>query len=270
MTTFDRKTYFDSVRASLFSGTMSQQQVEGQEAILGEWENPAQTGIPTSDPRWLAYMLATTYHETSQKMWPIEEYGKGKGMAYGKVDPETGETYYGRGYVQLTWRDNYRRATQQLGLKGDADLEWHAAMALDPQIAADVMFQGMRAGWFRSSGGKPETLARYFSATVDDPYGAREIINGDKKTVPTWSNGVSIGNLIKGYHQKFLTALNASALAPEPMPEPEPTPEPEPPAPTPSSKKLATIQLAFDIEYTVETNENLPAGSVNVRIAPKP
>jgi putative chitinase len=248
---FDRKTYFDNVRSSLFSGSLSQQQVEGQEAILGEWELP-QVGEVSSDNRWLAYMLATAYHETSQKMWPIEEYGKGEGMAYGKPDPETKQTYYGRGYVQLTWRDNYRKATKELGLKGDADLEWHAAMALDPQIAADVMFIGMREGWFRSSSGRPETLYRYFNETTDDAYTAREIINGDKTKVPSWSNGVSIGNLIKGYHQKFLKALQlAQAVAPpEPEPEPEPQPEPDPE----SGKVIVNIQADPGIEVHVQIN----------------
>jgi len=224
---FDRKIYFDSVRASLFSGSLSQQQVEGQEAILGEWELP-QVGEQNPDLRHLAYPLATTLHETASTMWPIEEYGKGKGMAYGVKDPETGQTYYGRGYVQLTWRDNYRKATQELGLKGDADLEWHAAMALDPQIAADVMFQGMQAGWFRGDSKGRQTLARYFNDSVDDPYTAREIINGDKTKVPSWSGGVSIGNLIKGYHGKFLSALKAAKVEqtdPEPAPEPEPGPD---------------------------------------------
>jgi hypothetical protein len=35
-------------------------------------------------------------------MQPIEEYGKGRGMPYGKPDPTTGQVYYGRGFVQLT------------------------------------------------------------------------------------------------------------------------------------------------------------------------
>jgi putative chitinase len=211
---FDRKTYFDSVRPSLFHGSLSQLQVEGQEAILGEWELPQDERAAMTDLRHLAYPLATTYHETSEEMWPIEEYGKGQGMSYGKKDPQTGQTYYGRGFVQLTWRDNYARATKELGLKGGADLEWHAQMALDPQIAADVMFIGMKEGWFRaSSDGQRQTLERWFNDAKDDAYQAREIINGDKTKVPSWSNGVSIGNLIKGYHGKFLTALKASAAA---------------------------------------------------------
>jgi hypothetical protein len=218
---FDRKKYFDSVRASLFSGGLSQRQVDGQEAILGQWERGA--GIVHPDLRHLAYPLSTTYHETSKEMWPIEEYGKGSGQPYGKQDPETKQTYYGRGYVQLTWRDNYRRATDELGLTGEYDLEWNAAKALDPQIAADVMFRGMEEGWFRTSG-TPNTLSKYFNPNVDDAYTAREIINGDKHIVPSWSNGVSIGNLCKGYHQKFLTALQVSLVQLPAPPAPVPVP----------------------------------------------
>jgi len=210
---FDRKIFFDKVRQSLFQGSMSSEQVEGMEAILGEWELQGQLqGEPMTDLRWLAYSFATTYHETSQEMQPIEEYGKGEGMDYGKPDPTTGFAYYGRGYVQLTWADNYKRATSELGLKGDADLYLHPEMALDPQIAADTMFLGMRDGWFRKADGTPNNYAKYFNDTKDDPYTAREIINGDKTKVPSWSHGVSIGNLIKGYHTNFLSALKASYI----------------------------------------------------------
>jgi hypothetical protein len=218
---FNRKLYFDSVRASLFNGVMSQQQVDGQEAILADWEG---SYSDQGDLRWLAYPLATTLHETAATMWPITEYGGGAGQPYGVKDPETGQTYMGRGYVQLTWRDNYRLATQKLGLTGsDDDLEWHADRALDPFIAGHVMFRGMIEGWFRSDSGGRQTLGRYFNA-VDDPYGAREIINGDKKTIPSWSNGVSIGNLIAGYHRNFLAALEASQIeepAPKPITQPQ-------------------------------------------------
>lgn len=220
---FDRKIFFDSVRGSLFSGSMSQQQVDGMGFKLDQWE----VHHLGKDLRWLSYPLATSYHETSKAMWPVEEYGKGEGKEYGKRDPETGQTYYGRGDVQLTWRDNYARATRELGLSGGSDdLEWNAARALDPKISADVMFLGMQQGWFRaSSDGKRQTLERYFSPTKDDPFTAREIINGDKSKVPSWSGGVSIGKLIAGYHQKFLAALEASWTE-EPAP-PEPTPEPD-------------------------------------------
>ena len=208
---FSRKVFFDVVRSSLFHGSMTQQQVDGMEAILAAWEaNPRSDNL-----RHLSYPLATTAHETGMTMQPIKEYGLGKGMEYGTPDPETGQTYYGRGYVQLTWRDNYARADKELGFEGDASCEWHADNALDPETAAEIMFQGMEEGWFRGDSKGRQTLDRYFNfeTGVDDSYGAREIINGDKSKVPSWSGGISIGNLIKGYHIDFLAALEAAAEA---------------------------------------------------------
>ena len=218
MILYDRKTYFDLVRDSLFAGKMSQQQVDGQEHILDTWEDTR----PEKDVRWLAYSLATTIHETASTMWPIEEYGKGKGQPYGVPDPVTGETYYGRGFVQLTWKDNYTKMTpivDPLFPSEPIDLVRKPSQALDPHIAAAIMYEGMERGSFRS----PNTYAKFFSSTKNDAYGAREIINGDKSRVPDWSNGVSIGNLIKGYHTKFLDALTkaqAAVVPPEPGPEP--------------------------------------------------
>lgn len=201
----DRSIFFDRVRQKPFGGSLSQPQVDGQNAILDEWERNYEPN--NSDLRWLAYPLATTYHETSQTMQPIEEYGKGSGQPYGKPDPETGQTYYGRGFVQLTWRENYARADKELRLRGARSCEWHAENALKLAIASDVMFLGMAEGWFRSDSKGAQTLLRYFNATTNDAFNAREIINGDRNTVPSWSNGVSIGNLIKGYHQSFMDAL---------------------------------------------------------------
>lgn len=196
---FDRKTYFDHVRHAPFKGSMTQGQVDGQEWLLTWWEERPRTG---SDLRFLAYPLATTYHETAATMQPIEEYGKGAGYDYGKPDPETGQTYYGRGYVQLTWRDNYRRATEKLGLSSADDLEWHAGKALDPMIAADVLFHGMSEGWFTG-----KKLSDYFTASTDDPVNARAIINNDVGTM---------GKPIANYHANFLDALKASSETVQP------------------------------------------------------
>lgn len=206
---FDREKYFDAVRGALFGGKLTQQQIDGQNGILAAWEKY----VPQdSDLRWLAYMLATTKHETASEMWPIAEYGKGEGSSYGEVDPETGQAYYGRGFVQLTWRDNYARADLEMGWTGSKRCEYNADLQLTPEYAAPTMFKGMAQGWFRTSGGVPETLDRYFNEEVNDPYGAREIINGDKSKVPSWSNGVSIGNLIADYHEHFLDALRVSII----------------------------------------------------------
>jgi putative chitinase len=215
---FNRDVFFNVVRGTLFHGSFTQQQVDGMDAILDAWEdNPRSDNL-----KHLSYPLATTAHETGFTMAPIEEYGKGQGMDYGAADPETGQTYYGRGYVQLTWRDNYARADEELNIGPEDSLEWHAERALDHYVAAEIMFQGMEEGWFRGDDKGRQTLDRYFSDTKDDSYGAREIINGDKSKVPSWSGGVSIGNLIKGYHIQFLAALEAAAAAVSaPAPETE-------------------------------------------------
>jgi hypothetical protein len=190
---FDRGLYFDHVRSTLFNGALTQEQVDGQNVILGLWEG-GQTGTPMTDVRWLAYILATAYHETAQKVWPIEEYGKGSGRDYGTPDPETGEIYYGRGFVQLTWKANYDRAGAALGLIDDRDLVQHPQLALDSLIAARVLFRGMAEGWFTG-----ERLGSYFNANVDDPINARTIINGHDQDT-----------LIAGYHAEFLIALQNS------------------------------------------------------------
>lgn len=192
---FDRQIYFDQVRKDPFGGSMNQGQVDGQEAILGGFER--KQGI--TDKRHLAYMLATTYHETARTMQPIEEYG---GESYLKGKPYY--PYYGRGYVQLTWEENYKRATDELGLMAmGIDLVQTPDKALDPEIAYYIMDRGMSEGWFRGDSKGRQTLGRYFSDTVDDPVNARDIINGDVKTM---------GPKVAGYHEAFETALEASSV----------------------------------------------------------
>jgi putative chitinase len=203
----DRTVFFDLVRSLVFNDSLSQEQVDGMEAILAVWESD-----PCSDDlRWLAYPLATTKWETASTMQPIEEYGRGAGYTYGQPDPETGQTYYGRGYVQLTWRDNYARADHELALVGSYSCEKHAENALHPDIAASILFEGMVEGWFRSG----QTLERYFNADTDDPVGAREIINGDKDKVPDWGGGQTTGDLIAKDHAGFLRALEVACIPDE-------------------------------------------------------
>ena len=196
---FDRKTYFDSVRASLFKGSLTQQQVDGQEAILGQWEMLVGSQAYPKDQRWLAYMLATTIHETANKMWPITEYGS---QSYLQAKPYY--PYIGRGFVQLTWVSNYQKATDKLGLSGTDNLVDYPDRALDLTIATNVMFRGMAEGWFTGT-----RLENYFNDSKNDPKNARQIINGNDDDT-----------LIAGYHDKFLTALKAAAAVPAPEPEP--------------------------------------------------
>lgn len=183
----DRGKFFPAVRQQFFGGVMRQSQVDGMTALLDEWEARYSAG----DLRWLAYELATTIWETAHTMQPIEEYGHGAGQPYGQPDPVTGKTYYGRGFVQLTWKRNYQRMSGVVGV----DLVDSPEKALEPRIAAAILFEGMEHGDFTGVG-----LPRYFNATVENWNGARAIINGDAdadhNNIP---DSVDIGTLGKGF-----------------------------------------------------------------------
>jgi hypothetical protein len=64
---------------------------------------------------WLAYALATAWHEA--RFTPQAEWGRGRGRAYAQPG-RYGQAQYGRGLVQLTWDRNYEWADRALGLKG--------------------------------------------------------------------------------------------------------------------------------------------------------
>jgi len=187
---FDRDLYFDRVRDRLFEGALTQQQVDGQSVILAVWEYEG-GGTPMTDTRWLAYMLATTYHECATRMWPVTEYGSPEYLQSKPYWP-----YIARGFVGLTWEDNYRLASSALGLIDDRDLVAHPDVALDSLISARIMFRGMAEGWFTG-----RKLGQYFDEDTDDPINARQIINGN-----------DCDDLIASYHDDFLLALQEAEI----------------------------------------------------------
>jgi len=188
--TIHRKYFFDNIKYYLFK-SFNQGQVDGLNVFL-DWYDDKNPPIPERyhvDERMLAYVLATTYHETAATMQPIAEYGKGKGKKYGTPDPQTGQTYYGRGYVQLTWRDNYQRQDTKLSLGGT--LVKKADRALEPSIALEVIIGGMIDGDFTG-----RKLSQFFTDQVTNWYDARTIVNGYDQA-----------SLIAGYGEKFVNAI---------------------------------------------------------------
>ena len=186
---FNRDIYFGAVRDELFDGALTQENVDGQNIFLAVWENSL-AGTPMTDIRWLAYMLATSHWETGQRHWPCTELGSQDYLEGKEYFP-----YIGRGFVQLTWEDNYRTASAALGLIGERDLVEHPEMALDSLIACRVTTRGMAEGWF--TGAK---LGQFFNDTEDNAYDARTIINAHDQA-----------SKIQGFHEKFLDALNQAA-----------------------------------------------------------
>jgi putative chitinase len=178
--------FFSAIRKSLFSGALSQEQVDGTNRLL-----EATSGLPT---KHRAYMLATAYHETAKTMQPIHEYG---GVKYfdkydtGKLAATLGNTpekdgdgylYRGRGYVMITGHDNYQKFSKILGI----DLLKDPEKACDPEIAAKILVIGCTKGTF--TGKKLSDYNNYPNM--------RKVING-----------IDDAYLIAGYAEKFEEAL---------------------------------------------------------------
>lgn len=183
------KSFYDSIRPTLFKGSISSKQFEGIEAIISEYNR-----LCINDLRKLAYVLATAYHETARTMAPIPEYGKGKNYDYGKKIKMSrkpyslpNQIYYGRGFVQLTWYENYEAMGKQLSL----DLLNSPDLLLTLKPSIDVMFIGMTKGMFTG-----RKLADYFTENKTDWVNARKIING-----------LDAANTIAGYAKIFYNAL---------------------------------------------------------------
>ena len=180
--------------------TLDQDEVSGANAIL-----EALDGLPIA---WAAYALATAWHETAHTMQPIKEFGGHRyfmrnydvsgrrprtARKMGNVNVGDGPKYAGRGYVQLTWANNYKKAGEKIGV----DLYANPDLAMDRDNAALIMRHGMREGWFTGRSFQ-SYLPAAGHATREQFRQARRIINGMDKA-----------SLIAGYAVEFQDALKA-------------------------------------------------------------
>lgn len=160
----DPAAFFERVRR--VTGALDQEQVD---TINGLLNHASHWSIA-----WMAYGLATAWHEARLK--PQPEWGKGAGKPYGRPQ-KYGQAPYGRGLVQLTHDKNYEWADEALGLDGSllADFD----RALEPTIAARILVKGMEEGAFTT-----KSLANYLPdarGSIEQFTAARRIINGTDK-----------------------------------------------------------------------------------------
>jgi predicted chitinase len=227
----NREVFFAEIRRSLFRNGLSQEQVRSIEEILAACDH-----FKVTDRRQRACVLANCYWETGpgrpECMTPVREgWTKSNESAIRAVTglfdrrairtnyalpAPNGCSYYGRGFIQITWPDNYQELGKRLGvpLYDDPD------RALEPNTAADIAVLGMRDGLFR----KGHTLERYFGGGRAEWIASREIVNGDKNKVPKGTTK-TIGQLVASYGIVFDKALEAAERADEPVPMPVPRPE---------------------------------------------
>ena len=224
--------FFDAVRETVFDGSLTQDQGDGLNLIIKTWEQ-----MGDGDPRKLSYILATAFHETARTMQPVRE-------TLAKTDAKAKEIltkswragklpwvkrdywssgFFGRGYVQLTWEANYRKAGQKLGI----DLVRQPELALQPSIAAHILVRGMMEGWFTG-----KKLSDYIGDKADY-VNARRIVNGTDRAV-----------MIAGYAAKFeqgLDQANFATLKPAQPQKPAPAPSAPPKAQTPAKDHYSLI-----------------------------
>lgn len=199
-----RAGFFHQVRSGLHPKGLRRSQVAGYEAVLDAWD----ARLAHADRRWLAYMLATAFHETAGTMQPVRETlaasddeaiarleeafaaGRLNGVKapYWRPDAD-GKSWLGRGLVQLTHRANYKRMAQVTGI----DLLARPDRAMEMDVAVVILLEGMRRGSFTG-----HRLDEFFSHAKTDWLNARRIVNGMDRA-----------GLIAGYAQTFRQALDA-------------------------------------------------------------
>lgn len=234
-------------------GALRLAQLEGIAAIAA-----ATAALPVAHR---AYILATAWHETGpaadkrhmtprREIWgptPAQTRYEGNVKSLGNTMRGDGKRFAGRGYVQITGRRNYHKASGIVG----RDLVADPDIALDHDVAVQILIDGMTKGWF--TGKKLADFTRYEDM--------RRVVNGTDKA-----------DLIAGYARKFETVLRAApdhipdtgkkpsvtvettpapvppvvkdSLTPAPpVPRPQPAPAPETPAADPA-KSIAGWLIA--------------------------
>jgi hypothetical protein len=191
----DLAAFFASVR-ELFGPLKDPKQVEGFNALL-----EAMAGWPIT---WVAYGLATAWHETGKKMQPVREAHwlseswREQNLRYWP--------HYGRGYVQITWPKNYEwldGASAAAGLTKPGDILADLDLAMRPDIAALALRMGLEEGRYDAQGKRmADRLPASGRVSREQYVNARYLVNIQDKA-----------GEIADYAIKFEHALRAGGLS---------------------------------------------------------
>lgn len=159
----------------------------------------------------LAYILATAYWETNQTVEPVRE-------AYWLSDDWRKSNlryypWYGRGFVQLTWEQNYIRAGKELSL----DLTSDPDVVMYPDISAQILVHGSMQGWFTG-----RKIGDYITLHKSDFVNARRVINGNDKAKQIAKLAVAYDALLlaEGYGNEIPRTPEFDVIHPDPAEQP--------------------------------------------------
>ena len=204
----DRTKFFAALKP-LFDGAYTQAQVDGLDHLLDAFLAHA----AVLDRRLLAYVIATSFHETGRRMQPVREgfatsdagaraavaklFARGAISRNYALPNAKGLSFYGRGDVQLTFEENYRK----MGLVLGVPLADEPDLALDPTISKRILVEGVTRGASGRGDFSGKALEDYIHGDVCDYVGARRTVNGTDKA-----------ELIAGYARKAEAALVAGGM----------------------------------------------------------
>lgn len=213
-----------------------------------EWKYPSE----------LAYFFATIGWETAWTFAPIVEKRASSNQSDIRrmQDRYWNTGYYGRGYVQLTWKENYKK----LGDVIEVDLVNKPDELLKPSVSYEVASIGMRKGLFRSrNNGSPIKLSDFVNATNTDFIKARDVINGDVD-----KNGLFIAR----FAAELLDIFKASII--EAIVDSGKDDIPELPYTTVNADTTVTVTNSNSSQPTIPTTSTntIPSTSVSTGTAP--
>jgi hypothetical protein len=112
-----------------------------------------------------AYIFATAEHESNfgpvKEAWWMGEIWRRQNLRYWP--------WYGRGYVQLTWKFNYLKYERITGVK----LTSNPDLALQPNLALYILVHGMKTGAFTGY-----SLENFINSKQTNYHKARLVVNG--------------------------------------------------------------------------------------------
>lgn len=186
--------FHKQIARELYFGSLPRWQREPIDRLVAEGRRRGQSNAR------IAYVLATAHHETARFKYD-HEIGKGRGRDYGALlllIRGQHRAYYGRGHVQLTWLANYAKMSIALSLEHgrEIDLVNHPDLATVPEFASLIIWEGMFRGSFTG-----KNLADFIGPDGRDFRRARQTVNGMDKA-----------ELIAGYAEAFIDALNLEAM----------------------------------------------------------
>lgn len=169
----DRAAFYDVIRPKV---NLTTQNVEGMEKLL----NYAEKYRLGMNEQRLAYVIATAWWESAQTMHPVKE-------AYWLSEEWRKENlryypWYGRGLVQTTWEDNYKKIAVAMGLPEDTFTK-NPDLLLEFEYALPALFVGMEKGIYtgKDLNDYIDEIDESDSEDLREYKNARRIVNGTDK-----------------------------------------------------------------------------------------